>query len=141
MNRWLLAIAVVGSVITIALGEDEVAVQTDWSGGGGVAGPVAHWGTTFESSEGVSWRQWPGRLALAASPRTDPVAHGLPGEHSGAIKVLPSDVDLDGDADLLAVSYLGDRIELLLNDGERQPGWSRMVIADELSGARGRFGG
>ena len=42
--------------------------QTDWSGGPGVEGPVAEFGDTFASEDGVAAGSIPGQLALSGSP-------------------------------------------------------------------------
>ena len=53
------------------------AVQSDWSGGGGVTGPVANWVSTFESASATSWMSVPGQLALSSTPLPSPVEHRI----------------------------------------------------------------
>lgn len=78
------------------------AIQTDWSGGNGVTGPVNEWDNTFHESfflnsvaEGV--------LQLGISPNL--IEHVPHIETSGALKiVLWGDIDCDEDIDMLEVS-------------------------------------
>ncbi len=115
-------------VATVGIAADRLEIQTDWSAGGGVPGPVATWSDSFESSDGVAWRTFGGRLVLSSSPIPEPVGHLFGDDLDGAIKVYAADVDLDGDSDVLGISYWDDRVELFLNDGARPPGWTRQTI-------------
>ncbi len=135
MKTWSPIILCVLLSCHFTFADDPVARQTDWTGGGGLAGPVESWGNKFESTNAVSWLGQPGRLALASTPITQFHREPVAVDADGAIKVYVSDIDLDGDTDILGVSYWGDRIELLLNDGGHPPQFSRQVIADGYSRA------
>ncbi len=76
------------------------ATQTDWSGGGGVPGPVDEWGDTFDSVTGIGWLDAPGDLLLGGTLVT-PVVHLLDGSYvSSCIRV--HDIDGEGDNDVLS---------------------------------------
>ena len=124
----LLAVAVVLSCVSPTWATDVTARQTDWSDGPGTEGPVPDWGARFDSEAGVSWRAIPGRLALASAAVSSPVRVELPGEASGAIKIFASDIDLDGDTDVLGTMYFGNQLVLFVNDGQRPPSWNRQII-------------
>jgi hypothetical protein len=111
-----------------AMASDRTARQTDWSGGASVTGPVEDWGERFESSDTVSWRSPAGQLALSSEPLAACPRNTLAVDTHGAIKIFASDIDQDGDTDILGLSYWGDRVDLFLNDGSRPPQWTRQLI-------------
>lgn len=133
--RHVILVLIAATLASPAATADRFEVQTDWSGGDRVPGPVATWSNTFESADGVAWRTFPGRLVLSASPIPEPVDHLMSDDLDGAIKVYAADVDLDGDVDILGCSYWDDRVELFLNDGHRPPGWVRQSIAEDFERA------
>ena len=60
------------------------AVQEDWSGGPGPAGPVSDWGSRFLSASQVSWCSLPGQVALASTPLATPAESQIDGDFDGA---------------------------------------------------------
>ncbi len=56
------------------LGETDV--QSDWSGGGGLAGPVDDWGDRFMTSTDVDYDGTSGELSLAVDPPEHILADG-----------------------------------------------------------------
>src|SRR5262245_14637291 len=95
--------------VTAALGFPgavDLNVQTDWSGGPGVAGPGTPWADRFDQSTGSSWRSIPGQLALSCSPLATTVPHTLTGGLTVANATHAADVDGDGDTDVVGAQYL-----------------------------------
>jgi hypothetical protein len=127
----VLAVCVL-AVSRLASAGDE---QTDWSGGGGVAGPVSFWGTSFTEVEGVSWRALPGLLALSALPLPESDRQTLHGSMSGAIKVFAGDADGDGDTDVVASAYWAGEIVLFLNRGGDPVEWDSRIIVSDFTNA------
>jgi hypothetical protein len=78
------------------------AVQTDWSGGDGVEGPVTEWNTTFASQDQVSWLSIPGQIALSSLPLTRSTTHVVVEDYNDASCVWSADLDRDGDLDLIS---------------------------------------
>lgn len=93
----LLIISMTIGSITIA----QTAVQTDWSGGPGISGPVLNWGNTFDMENGVDWYSSSGELNLDFSP---PMEHLITGGYVRVNHALPVDMDGDGDKDVLAAA-------------------------------------
>ncbi len=110
----------------------EEAIQTDWSGGAGVSGPVNDWGSTFEMTSGISWCSIPGQLALSATPLATPIAHQVE-TSTACCSLFGCDLDGDGDVDVLGAELHGDALHWWRNDGD---GWSRFTILDRWSGPR-----
>ena len=135
MKVWLLAIvmALIGG--SVASATEVTATQSDWSGGPGADGPVAHWNARFADADHVAWRATVGRLTLSSTAISSPVQSPFPGEASGAIKVYAADVDLDGDIDVLGAAYYGNELVLFVNDGDQHPSWERQVIDGSFSEA------
>ena len=77
--RLMISVATVGVLMLAATGAAGEASQSDWSGGGGVAGPAAAWGSAFDQAVNVSWLAVSGQLSLASIPRTDPARQTLAG--------------------------------------------------------------
>ena len=77
------------------LGETDV--QSDWSGGGGLAGPVDDWGDRFMTSTDVDYDGTSGELSLAVDPPEHILADGQ-GQPCGLYVV-----DFDDDDDDLIV--------------------------------------
>jgi hypothetical protein len=110
------------------------AAQTDWSGGGGVTGPVANWGSTFESANATSWMSVPGQLALSSAPLPSPIEHRIDAAFDGALCVHTVDIDDDGDQDIVGTAYYADDAVLWRNDGGDPIQWTSQTIDADLGG-------
>ncbi|MCD4734148.1 T9SS type A sorting domain-containing protein [bacterium] len=102
------------------------AVQTDWSGGGGVDGPVTDWGNRFDRPININWSDFPGELHLALAP----IEHTIDSTYYGANFVYAADVDGDGDLDILGSGDAGT--SWWENDGSGG-GWTEHTIDDARS--------
>jgi hypothetical protein len=101
-------------------------VQTDWSGGPGVLGPVTDFGSDFYAESGIEWSQSPGLTSLIVGIVEHQVEQGFDGGHS----VHVSDVDGDGDADILGAAY-NDGVFAWWENADGIGGeWMQHVIAD-----------
>jgi hypothetical protein len=121
----------VGVVLLAALSGGALAdeaVQTDWSGGGGVQGPVSAWGNEFYASAGASWLAIPGRLALSSSVVASPVGHLISDSYVGTIGVGVGDIDLDGDLDVVGSAQTSAILSWWENSGGDPPTWTEHII-------------
>jgi len=120
-----------GAVLLVALAggapADE-ALQTDWSGGGGLPGPVLDWENGFWTSAGISWFAEPGRLALSSSATVSPVQHLINASYEGAIGIGVGDIDLDGDLDVVGTAQTSAILSWWENDGGDPPSWTEHII-------------
>lgn len=89
-------------LLVIQFSYSNTAIQTDWSGGNGVSGPVNDWTNTFHESFFVN-SVAEGSIQLGISPNL--IEHVPQIETSGALElVLWGDVDIDGDIDMLEIA-------------------------------------
>ena len=87
------------SFITITFADS--AVQTDWSGGSGVWGPVIDWGNEFyQSSDEIDWSYNPGSLLILQCIQEFTVDT----DFDKAASVYSADIDGDGDMDILGAA-------------------------------------
>jgi len=98
--RRILPLLLIGS-ITITYADS--AIQTDWSGGSGVWGPVTEFGIDFYFDSGMACYSTSGDLALGMID--DVVPHNVVWEFEGAASVYSEDIDGDGDMDILGAAY------------------------------------
>ncbi len=77
--------------------------QTDWSGGDGIPGPVWEWGNEFDLDSGIQSYTIPGSVSLH-NALPDPIEHMVAGSIDGATSVYATDIDGDGDTDVLGVA-------------------------------------
>jgi hypothetical protein len=75
------------------------AVQTDWSGGDGILGPVLDWGNEFFQSSSIDWSSNPGSLLSQGI-----LEHSVDSNYGGASCVYSEDIDGDGDMDVLGAA-------------------------------------
>lgn len=93
------------------------ATQTDWSGGPGVWGPAASFGDEFYAETDIEFGSALGGLALDLIDQA--VFHDIAGSFAGASCARASDIDLDGDMDIVGCAYDYDRVSWFENlDGE-----------------------
>lgn len=94
-----------------------VEIQSDWSDGSGVTGPVSDWGASFTSQYHTSWITLPaGKLLLDIST----ISHTINSSMGGCHYAFPADMDGDEDLDVLAAANLSStlyRVAWFENDG------------------------
>ncbi len=111
--------------------------QTDWSGGGGMGGPVSAWTDRFDASSGISYRSCPGQLALGSTPLIPAVRHVVTTSFP-ATSLLGADVDGDGDPDIVGACLQGgSRVAWWRNDDGAATAWTYGLIDGAFEGARG----
>ncbi len=125
----------VGSVAII-----ETAIQTDWSGGPGISGPVLSWGNTFDMENGVSWYSSTGELNLSYS---SPIEHLISGSYVRANYTCPVDIDGDGDTDILGAAgrygppyFFSGRIDWWENTDSSGTSWTLHTVDDNFDSAQ-----
>jgi len=90
----------------------EIAVQTDWSSGPGIPGPVSQWEETFDVSEFMDWALSPGQLLL----QTGCIEH-LIADYLNPAFLATADFNNDSIMDVACASYDGDKLFWFENDG------------------------
>jgi hypothetical protein len=130
------------SLISIAVGSlaiAETAIQTDWSGGPGISGPVLNWGNTFDMENGVNWYSSTGELNLSYS---SPMEHLISGSYVRANYACPVDIDGDGDTDILGAAgrygppyFFSGRIDWWENTDSSGTSWTRHTVDDNFDSA------
>ncbi len=106
----------------------ENAMQTDWSGGDGVPGPVTDWGNTYDVSSQIDGSG--GTLRL-----TTILAHTVDEDFDGAVSVRSADVDGDGDMDVLGAAKAARDITWWENINGSGTVWTKHTIDDFFDGA------
>ena len=131
-----LAITLLGAIqlTTGAAALAETAEQTDWSGGGGVSGPVIDWTNHFSESTGASFAG-AGLLSLVCVP-TSPVQHTISNGLSLPDAVYPADIDGDGDDDVVAAFWAEDSVMWFENINGAGTWWGAHVVDDSMDGPR-----
>ena len=105
-------------------------IQTDWSGGGGLTGPVTDWTRRFDAAAGVSWLAVPGQVALASQAVVPAVPHLLADAQDGAFGIDGVDIDGDGDTDIVTASETSGDLLVWINDGAGTPTFTPHPVDD-----------
>jgi hypothetical protein len=121
--RFLLIIAI---LTAHTLTSADTTIQTDWSGGPGVQGPVTDWGSYFNLGSLTDWLTTPGSILLAGSDICLLVDDTL----DGAVSACAADVDGDGDMDLLAAARDGKKVYWWENMDGAGISWTKHLIED-----------
>ncbi|UCD20259.1 MAG: VCBS repeat-containing protein, partial [candidate division WOR-3 bacterium] len=117
----------------------ETAVQTDWSGGAGISGPVIDWANTFDTESNLNWYSVSGELSLDYSA---PMEHSISVSYVNVNQAFPVDVDGDGDMDVLATAgrysppyFFSGRIEWWENIDSVGTSWTYHTVDDNFTSA------
>ncbi len=111
----------------------DIASQTDWSGGGGVPGPITDWGNSYDVSSQVN-AIIGGVLRLGLVLIT-PIEHTVDDEFDGPYSVYATDVDGDGDNDVLGAARFADDITWWENTDGTGTVWTEHTVDGEFDGA------
>jgi len=133
MRRHLLTVFVL-STASFAV----TATQTDWSGGSGVPGPVTDWSNTYYTGNQISHTG--NSLLLMSGILGTPVEHTVDSTFNGAWSVYATDIDSDGDVDVLGSAQLGSEIAWWENC-DTAPGliWTKHIVDDDFEESLGIF--
>lgn len=103
-------------------------IQTDWSAGPGIPGPVGSWAAGFSEAAGISWLAVPGQLSLASAGLATGNPHLLADGQPGAFGIATGDLDGDGDIDIAGAAESSGRLTAWLNDGAAAPVFTAHVV-------------
>ncbi len=125
------------ALIITAVAFPDSASQTEWHGGPGVPGPVTDWGVFFANALGLNWNGSQDELYLGFGV-IDPVGHTVASDYQGTMFVYSSDIDSDGDMDILGSAYSEGNISWWENS-DTSPGLfiTQNVITDDFIYAAG----
>ncbi len=121
MYRIILSCLIIGSVF---LTYGDSVVQTDWTGGSGVLGPVTDWGSYFYLDNSLEWGSFPGDVLLQFSPEE----HTADGDFDGASSVYAEDIDGDGNMDILGAARDADDITWWENTDGLGTSWTEHTV-------------
>ncbi len=111
------------------------AVQNDWSGGAGAAGPVSDWNGQFSSSENTAWCSIPGQLQLSSTPISPCVEHQVAGGIDSPYAAVVADLNGDGFNDIVCGSGTDDGV--LAYYGSSAGTWTFQLVSDSTPSAIG----
>jgi len=119
-------------VLVIGVSSADTALQTDWSDGGGVPGPVSDWGSTFDTASDCDYSQL-GQLSLSTlfGETTEHYIYGKENIHS----VFSVDIDGDGDCDILSAAFATADISFYENVDGTGCNWIEHTIDSDFAGA------
>jgi hypothetical protein len=118
-------------ISSITVTNADSAIQTDWSGGPGVWGPVTRFGIKFYSDSGIACYSGSGDIALGMID--DVVGHNVDDDFDGAASVYSEDIDGDGDMDILGSAYGGHEIAWWENLDGSGTFWTEHTVAGSFS--------
>lgn len=112
----------------------ETATQTDWSGGGGVPGPVTNWDDSYDVANQINDTGY--LLRLASVILGSPVENTVDGGFDGVISVFAADIDGDGDTDVLGAGNIAYDITWWENTDGTGTSWTEHTIDPDFPSAR-----
>ena len=123
VTKLLIAAAV---IIIHFFANEDIATQTDWSGGDGILGPVSEWSNRFFKSTSINYIS--GVLQLEILPILEEHIPLIDAEFG--LNIIPrwGDINADGYDDLLTVSKNYDNIYWYENPGDPAQSWTKHFI-------------
>ena len=111
-------------------------VQTDWSGGPGVFGPVSQWNDQFLTAT-AAWRSIPGQLALSCTPLEQPIETVIAANANHPSGCAVGDLDGDGELDVLASTPIAGYPHGWIYWWKRDAGgsWTLHTVTSDFYGA------
>ena len=128
---------VVTLLIFSLLASADSVTQTDWSSGSGILGPVTDWESYYYQSSDINWFESPGIIKLSI----EDAKQSLDNNFEGANSVFPSDIDNDGDLDVLGAAYISHAIAWWENSGSTTGAWLKHEVDNEFYGAHSVYAG
>ncbi len=125
MFRIILPLMIFGSFMAVYANS---AIQTDWSGGDGVLGPVQDWGNEFYQYSTVDWIDNPDILLLMQSS----LEHNVDGNFANVSSIHSTDIDGDGDYDVLGCSGVKHEIAWWENTDGSGTSWIKHFVDDNF---------
>jgi len=116
----------ISCIITITFADS--AVQTDWSGGPGLWGPVVDWGNEFYLDTDIGYYTNPSELVLLR------LEHTVDGDFIGACSVFSADVNGDGYMDVLGAAYFAKDITWWENVNGSGTSWTKHTVDGDFFG-------
>ena len=118
------------------LAEDTIpskySTQTSWNNGSVVARAAGEWSNEFETSEGIDWFNENGSLTLIEAYYRKPLSVDSMPTVTG---IHPSDLDMDGDLDLITLHSQESRVGWLQNTGHILD-WEYYPLIDNIYAPR-----
>ena len=135
-RRWMAYVAMPALLLSlVASSRAGVAVQTDWSGGAGVPGPVPDLENRFAAASDISWRTVPGQVVLSSQARPIGEEYLINNTYQLPFSFYPADIDQDGDIDIVMGAELAGVVTIWLNQGGAPVTWGQQVVGSLDSAA------
>ena len=136
INRIGILAAVLAGFTTGTLAAE---LQTDWSGGPGVSGPVMNWSDRFDTSTDIAWRSIAGQTALASTPLGTANQSIIAGDANQPVSIATGDLNHDGLVDIVTADpvydVFGHRGAIYWWVHRLNGTFSRRTVTDDFYGA------
>ncbi len=123
MYKRILTLVILGS---LNLAYADSAVQTDWSGGSEVAGPVLELSDQFDNETDIRWNSDLGDIEL----HKEFFQHTI-SSYFNSYSVYSADIDGDGDMDVLAALFQSSNVSWFDNIDGSGTSWIEHLIAED----------
>jgi len=111
-------------------------IQTDWSGGDGIWGPVIDWGNEYYADTDIECYIDPSNAILQKTMSLIPLKHTVDGDFTGAWSVHSADVNGDGCMDVLGAANVAGDIAWWENLDGSGTSWTELIIDGDFTATR-----
>lgn len=111
------------------------AIQTDWSGGDGIWGPVFDWGNEFYMDMNIQCYTNPLNIMLLKTMSQSPLEYTVDEDFDGAQSVYSADINGDGYMDILGAAFTDDDITWWENVDGSGTSWTEYTVNGDFTGA------